>query len=272
MRVERISSATEPAALRYLSRAPYDNVLLSYLVAFDRSPGTRNLIAVATDGDRVRGVAYLGRQLVLASDDAAVPAFARRARRLGAQRTIAGPRATVQMFWELLRDGHAAPRLVRDRQLVMMIDRGRLRPYDRTVAVRRARLDEWAVVADSSARMIEHELAYDPRRSSPEFAANVRGMIERDRWWVGQWEDRLCFFCSIGPWCRSTAQLQGVWTPPDLRRRGLATASLAAICDELLDGAAPTLSLHVNDFNAEAIALYHRVGFEQVSEYQTILF
>ncbi|HEY1655061.1 MAG TPA: GNAT family N-acetyltransferase [Candidatus Tumulicola sp.] len=271
MRVERISPASEHAALEYLARAPYDNVLISYLVLFDRSPATRNLIFVASDDDRICGVAYFGRQLVLASGEAPLEAFARRVRRHGGERTIAGPRATVKLFWDLIRDRHAPPRLVRERQLVMVVDRARLRPYEERAGVRRARFDEWPAVTESSAKMIEGELAYDPRRGSPDFAANVRAMIERDRWWVGEADGRLCFFCSIGPWCRQTAQLQGVWTPPELRGRGWATASLAAICDELL-AISPTLSLHVNDFNADAIALYRRIGFEHVSDYQTILF
>jgi len=67
------------------------------------------------------------------------------------------------------------------------------------------------------------------------------------------------------------AQLQGICTPPSMRGKHLATASLAGICDRLL-GDFPTLSLYVNDFNTRAIALYERVGFTTVSEFQTILF
>ena len=272
MRIERLSPALERAALDYLSHAPYDNVLLSHLILFDRSPSTRQAMVAVTDGERVRAIAYFGRQLVLAGDPDALPALAEHANRRHGERMICGPREAVTAFWELIRGRRSAPRLVRDRQLVMAIDRARLRPYPHSVAVRRARPNEWRTVADSSAAMIEGELAYDPRRTSREFAATVRAMIERDRWWVGEAEDRLCFFCSIGPWCRITVQLQGVWTPPELRGCGFASAALAAICDGLLDAPAPTLSLHVNDFNRAAIALYRHVGFEHVSDYQTILF
>jgi predicted GNAT family acetyltransferase len=119
--------------------------------------------------------------------------------------------------------------------------------------------------------MVRQELEYDPRRGSPEFAAGIRQMIERKLWWVGSADGQLCFFCNVGPWCDRTVQLQGIWTPPAMRRRGLATASLAAICDRLLE-VSPTLSLYVNDFNAAAIALYRRVGFEHVGDFQTLLF
>ncbi|MGA8535420.1 MAG: GNAT family N-acetyltransferase [Candidatus Tumulicola sp.] len=257
--------------LEYLSRAPYDNVFITHLVLFERAPATRNGIFVALDEGRVVGAAYFGRQLVLACDPQALEAFAEHATRHRGERMIVGPRSTVSAFWNLQRARHRRPRLVRDRQLVMTIDRQRLRPFAPIATVRLARPGEWAEVVESSAQMIEHELAYDPRRASRDFVATVREMIERERWWVGEAEGRLCFFCSVGPWCNHTAQLQGVWTPPDLRGRGFAGASLGAICDRLLT-ASPTLSLHVNDFNERAIALYRRIGFEHVSDYQTILF
>jgi len=56
-----------------------------------------------------------------------------------------------------------------------------------------------------------------------------------------------------------------------LRGKGLATAALRALCDELL-GTYPTLSLYVNGFNAPALALYDRVGFYRAGEFSTLLF
>lgn len=272
MRVERVSPQNERAALEYLARRPYENVFVSYLILFDLSPATRSRIAVAFDGDRVCGAGFFGRQIALAADDDALDALADFGRRHRGERMIVGPRATVAAYWERVRPWHQRPRVVRARQLVMAVDRRRLRESAfPKVDVRHARRDEWPAVADTSARMIRQELEYDPRSASADFEANVRGMIDRDLWWVGESEGRLCFFCNIGPWCRTTAQLQGIWTPPELRGQGLATAALGAICARLLEHS-PTLSLYVNDFNAPAIALYERAGFETVGEFQTLLF
>jgi predicted GNAT family acetyltransferase len=244
---------------------------LSFLLLHDPAPATRALFRVVRAGGRVTGVACFGPQLVLAGDDAAAETFARNARRRDGERTIVGPAATVRAFWKVAAENRPQPRIVRQRQLVMAVDRRRLIVPQTTVEVRAARRDEWRTVADNSAQMIEHEIGYDPRRGAPDFGAQVRGMIARERWWVGEAHGRLCFFCSVGAWCRQTAQLQGVWTPPDLRRRGLAAAALAGICDRLLNWI-PTLSLYVNDFNDAAIALYRRVGFEDVAEFQTLMF
>jgi len=273
VRTERISSARERDVLAFLARQPYANVFLTYLVLFDLASTTHNALHVVLDEhDRVTGVGYFARQVVLAADGpAAVEALAKIGMTHRGEKMIVGPRPEIEAYWSLVRPRHEPPRLIRERQFVMMLDRSMLQPYDRSVVARRARIDEWTVVADNSASMIAAELEYDPMRSSPEFTSNVRAMIDRGLWWVGESLGRLCFFCNVGPWSPQTAQLQGIWTPPELRGKGLATAALGAVCDRLLE-VTPTLSLYVNDFNDRAIALYLRIGFKTVSEFQTILF
>ncbi len=236
IRTQPLSGTLETAALAYLARAPYEHVFLTYLILFDVAASTRNAIRIAVDeSGAVTGVGYFGRQVVLAAEDApTIAALAAAARSFRGERMIVGPRATIARYWELIRDGHALPRLVRERQYVMMLERSMLRPYEHSVVGRRARIDEWTAVADNSALMIGQELDYDPRRSSPEFTSNVRAMIDRGLWWVGESYGRLCFFCNIGPWSPQTAQLQGIWTPEDLRGKGLATEALSAVCDRLL--------------------------------------
>ncbi len=269
--IQPVSPTTQAPALEYLSRSPYLNVFLSHVLLHDPAPPARKNVVVALERDNVLGVAYCGRQLAIAAEAATLEAFAEHAKRHRGERMIVGSRNTVRAFWELVRGWHVPPRIVRDRQLVMMLDRARLRPYERRTITRHAVIAEWNDVAEGSAQMVRQELAYEPRRGSVEFGAGIRQMIDSKLWWVGSSNGRLCFFCNVGPWCKKTIQLQGVWTPPDLRGRGLATASLASICDRLLE-VSPTLSLYVNDFNHAAIALYRRIGFEHIGDFQTLLF
>jgi hypothetical protein len=271
LHVEPISQASLRPALDYLARSPYLNVFISHVLLHDSASSVgKNVVAIA--GERgIEGVAYYGRQLVIAAEPIAVAPLAAYLLRQSGTSMIVGPRETVREFWKIAGRRMGRPRLVRDRQLVMMVDSSRLCRSGPLVEVRHAEMDEWRAVAESSASMIRQELEYDPRRNSANFNMTIREMIERRLWWVGIAGGRLCFFCNIGPWSEQTAQLQGIWTPSELRGQGLATASLAAICDRLLE-ITPTLSLYVNDFNDAAIALYHRVGFEYAGDFQTILF
>lgn len=268
--VQPISRWTQSAALSYLRRDPYLNVFIIHALLHDRTP-LRSDVLVAMDENGIAGVAYCGRQLAIAAESRALEPFAGYYKGRRGTTMMVGARATVRAFWELVRPWHAQPRLVRERQFVMKVDRATLRVVDAAVRVRHARMEDAASIAQSSASMIRQELGYRASPASPGFSAGVRRMIEQRLWWVGTLDDELCFFCNIGPWCENTVQLQGVWTPPQLRRRGLASAALSAICDRLL-AASPSISLYVNDFNAAAVALYRRTGFRHVGDYQTILF
>lgn len=269
----RLAAGLEPAARAFLERSPFENVFLTWLLTDETMRAVRasTYVYLNSAGD-IGGIAFFGRQIVLATDDAqALDAFAETARSYRHERMIVGPRATVEAFWSRIEPWHRAPRIVRDVQPLLAIDREHLRETPRTVRVRRAHASEWREVADNSAQMIEHELAYSPRTAADDFNAGVRQMIGRGLWWVGEADGDLCFFCNAGPRSESTLQLQGIWTPPRLRGKGLATAALGALCSELLD-AHPTLSLYVNGFNGPALALYDRVGFYRAGEFTTLLF
>jgi hypothetical protein len=259
--------------LAYLAQAPFDNVFLSWIISSDRSMTTRSALYVYLDRTaQVKGVAFFGRQVVLAADDdSVVDAFAEVAPAYRFERMLVGPKAVIEAYWARAKAWHTPPRLVRESQPVLAVDRPSLRGSRGEVVVRRARPSEWESVAHNSAKMIEHELEYDPRSFAAEFNANVRMMIDRGLWWVGETDGRLSFFCNAGPRSSETLQLQGIWTPPALRGRGFAASALYGVCDELLREH-PSLSLYVNGFNEPALRLYARVGFRQAGEFKTLLF
>lgn len=271
--VQRLVRAHERAALAFLAKAPFDNVFLSWLISSDRSMATRSALYVYVDRNaQIRGAAFFGRQIVLAADeDPVIDAFAEMAPSYRSERMIVGPKPSVERFWQRASVWHAPPRVVRESQPVLAVDATQLRGSRKDVIVRRARPSEWESVAHNSAKMIEHELDYDPRSFAAEFNSNVRMMIDRGLWWVGERDGTLCFFCNAGPRSAQTLQLQGIWTPPKLRGKGLASAALLGICEELLRDV-PSLSLYVNGFNEPALRLYERLGFRHVGEFKTLLF
>jgi ribosomal protein S18 acetylase RimI-like enzyme len=66
--------------------------------------------------------------------------------------------------------------------------------------------------------------------------------------------------------------LQGVYTWPDARRRGLAAAGIAALCQRAFAEGAEHVQLSVVEGNQPALSLYDRLGFTAHVRLRTLLF
>jgi predicted GNAT family acetyltransferase len=236
-------------------------------------PGASDELVLSRDPrGRVNGLAYYGAQMVVAADDGrALDAIAIETRKHRGLRSFVGPKETVDGLWTRVARWHPQPVIVRETQPLYAVTPAGLRAAGPDPGVRRARPDDAEVVAENSARMILGELGYDPRANRTGFIAAVRRAIALGLWWVYVVDGVLRFQLNVGPRSRATAQLQGVWTPPDQRGKGYAKLALGAIARQLLTSEA-TLSLYVNDFNAPAIALYERLGFHRAGTFATYLF
>ncbi|MGD1066196.1 MAG: GNAT family N-acetyltransferase [Vulcanimicrobiaceae bacterium] len=269
--LEPLTRASRRDAIAYAARRPYDNVYLQWVLEGGHGAAARDEIVINRDfRGRITGLAYFGMQLVVAADDdAAIDAIAVETRKHRALRSFVGPKDVVDRIWQRVQSWHVAPAIVRDTQPLYALVPERLTDQ-LDVPVRLALESEAALVADNSGQMILGELGYDPRANGW-YTAGVRRAIAAGLWWVWIDQGQLRFQCNVGPRTAATAQLQGVWTPPDRRGRGDASRALAAIARRLFATEA-TLSLYVNDFNTAAIALYERLGFTQVSTFATYLF
>jgi len=254
-----------------LARRPYENAFMQWVVegGLGMTTAYESIVVWRSYNRLVAGVAFFGPQIAFAADDvAAIDAFAIEARERPMARMIVGPRYIANHFWARVKSWYRKPSLVRPSQPIYALDR---MPAGDDVPVRQARASDIEIVADNSAEMMIGELGYDPREHRTNFMHGIARLIERGWWWVWIEDGRLLFQCNIGSKTSRTAQVQGVWTPPEQRGHGYATRALRTICRRMLNDV-PTLSLYVNDFNEKAIALYERIGFERVGEFTTYLF
>jgi predicted GNAT family acetyltransferase len=65
---------------------------------------------------------------------------------------------------------------------------------------------------------------------------------------------------------RSTITVNAVYTPPELRRQGFATAAVAALSRALLAEGYPSCVLYTDLANPTSNSIYRRIGYEPVAD------
>lgn len=267
MHVRRTTARDGAALAGLIAAAPYGNHLLEARVQRD-SGGE---VWGCWESDRLCGAAYLGAAIfpsVLGADCQAALA----ARLPDSARTagsITGERATVLGFWERLAPLWPSPaRLIRASQPFLLLERRLELPAGSPV--RPAVEAELAAYTAAGAMMFIGEIEAAPplRALQQRYLASIRAGHSFAAVTAG----RVYFKCDIGFVNGDIAHLQGVWLAPELRGQGRAAELLAGALAQIQTQVAPRVSLYVNDFNEPALALYRRLGFEQVDEYATVFF
>ena len=275
--VRPIGRKDEAVALEALDRNPVRDVFIASRILHDGALttfGPSPLWGAFEDG-HLRGMLHVGPNLVPATDDqAACEALAAAAGGLYPTRMVVGERQTVELLWSLIGPSFPAPREVRRHQFVYAVDPDRL-ARDHARLPGRARLAERSDedrVLRLSAAMYTEEMGENPMARDPDgYRRRVRMLISRGWTYVYEAAGQLQFKMDVGCASNHTAQIQGVYVPPDLRGRGVGTTAMSACCDLAFDRH-PNLSLYVNDFNTPAVALYERIGFQREPyDFQTIM-
>lgn len=209
---------------------------------------------------------------VAASPDAC-RAFAERARRQGRRcSSIVGDATAVLELWRRLTPSWDRPRDVRAEQPLMLLDADPLVAPD--VEVRRVRPDELDILLPAAIAMYTEEIGFSPAGADGGalYRARVAELIAQGRAFARICDGQVVFKAEVGAVSRAACQVQGVWTAPALRGRGLGTAGTAAVAAEARRTIAPLVSLYVNEHNTVAQQAYATVGFRRVGTFASVLF
>jgi predicted GNAT family acetyltransferase len=178
----------------------------------------------------------------------------------------------MQVMWPVLSRRWGAPRILRERQPLLVQDRvSDLAPDPE---VRPARLDELDVYLPAAAAMFAEELEASAFRNGGRAAyrARLEQLIRAGQAFVRMdARGEVMFKAEFAAVSAQTCQVQGVWVRPDLRGHGIGTAAVAALIRFGLMQA-PTVSLYVNDFNVRARRMYDRVGMREDCVLSSVLF
>lgn len=191
--------------------------------------------------------------------------------------SIVGRSDAVGALWDVLEPSWGPVRLIRACQPLLLLDQSS--PLMAAVpseapSVRIMTDADLDAYLPAALAMFREELDLPPLAPAmaEEYRRRVAALIRRGRAY-GVLDDhgQVIFKADIGSVSRHTCQVQGVWTRPDQRGKGIATAALGAVLRRGLE-LAPSVSLYVNDFNEPARRLYARLGMREVGAIRTILF
>lgn len=275
MRLERHENATsflERAGDFLLAREAQHNLILGLASRLRTEPrlyGEDPYFAVALDGERVVGVAMRTppHNLILSEvdDEAAFEPIAEDAQDVfGTLPGVVGPKEPVGRFarlWER-RTGASASigiqqRVYRASEAILPEGiAGSRRPYDEgDRAVVLAWMDAFVAEALPQAPPEDAEGWLERNLSNP--ASGI------DLWVVG---DAPASFSGYGGLTPNGIRIGPVYTPPELRRRGYASALVAEQTKMLLDGGRKFCFLFTDLANPTSNSIYQRVGYEPVSD------
>jgi predicted GNAT family acetyltransferase len=264
-------------ALSYLRRDSHNNLFLIDLAAQvgrRALPGEpRPRLLVARRGDEIVGIASLRPTVVL---DTSLSAETLRAflPQLTSLRSglVRSSSATVEPLWEeLTKRGRRA--LVDRTETAFLLRRGsaRLAPTPSGLHLREARSADLDALVEAARASLREEGRPDPFHGDPGgFRHWVRARLPRAL--VVEHERRIVFVGYADVRRSEGWLLQGVYTWPDWRRRGLATAGVLALCRAAFELEAEHVQLSVVDGNEGAVRLYERLGFRSFALLRTLLF
>ncbi|WP_054953365.1 GNAT family N-acetyltransferase [Flaviflexus massiliensis] len=273
-KVTRLSGRYRSAVLQHLAQDPVASVLAAVHVD-SLGLGSSRMLGIVERGELQNTVWYGANMVPVGTNHADRLLYADFAlNRPRECSSIVGNADEVLDLWEMLRDYWSADEVeVRASQPSLVA--GELK-VQADPSVRPARIEDAPIVAPAAVAMFTEEVGYDPTAYGPGYLSRVYELCRMGhsliRTGIGpDGNERVEFKADIGALYNGVAQIQGVWTAPDLRGTGIATGAMAAVVEHVRTNIAPTVSLYVNSYNHAALKVYDRVGFHQVGEFATVL-
>lgn len=183
-------------------------------------------------------------------------------------RVVVGDRTEVADLWRGLERLGSRARLSRDQQ-GLTVDRTSFSPHAE-LPLARAEVSQLKEVVRASAAMAREEAQDDPHGRNPRlFETRIRERIERGRDFAFFSGGRVIFKTNVAALSPMSGQIEGIYTIPEARRRGLGLAGTSWVTRWVLERAARAFLL-VNEDNRQARRVYERLGYRPVLDSRTI--
>jgi GNAT superfamily N-acetyltransferase len=225
------------------------------------------------DGPLIRGLVYVsstGIVIPVVQSSAALGQIAEMARQNpNMVRVLVGERPQVSDLWARLEKNGMEARICRD-QLGYAVGRGEFPHGEPTLGLETARPAHLDQVVSASAAMAREEAQDDPQARNPElFRSRILERLQRGRDFVHFDGGTLVFKTNVAALSPLGGQVEGIYTIPAHRNRGIGRRGTAAITTWVLERAQNAVLL-VNDDNHGARRIYEVLNYRPVLESRTI--
>lgn len=276
LRTHRFVSGEEARALEFLNRQPLRNLQMIGLIRDHGLEDPRNrgtFYGCVTKDDDLTGVALVGHWVFLSGDEAAVAAFARlaRLRHRPEVRVLLGEEMAAGEFDRVFTQSPEWQNVERAESQLLFAAKQVTGEERQVRGLRLAETSDAEEVAEIHALACLEHTGVDPSKDDPAgFRERVLARIRMGRTWITREDDRrITFKTDIASETDRAVYLEGVWTTPVLRRRGVGSAALKDICQRLLHHRRVVCLFA--DADAEHLtSFYSRVGFEMLAPYRLI--
>jgi len=277
-RARRLGPRDRAAAWARLARRRRDNLLLLDLVAqLGLAPGPGEMraeLAGVWEESELVGVAALRPSIVLDAglEPAALDALLPRMDRVGAG-LIKSASSLVEPCWaHLAARGRRALVDRTETACALAPNAGVLVDPRPGLAIRPAREEDLPALVEAARASLREEGRPDPFDGDPAgFRRWVRGRLPRALL-VEETGGGIGFVGYADVQRPEGWLLQGVYTWPDRRRRGLGAVGVSALCRIAFHAGADHVQLSMVDGNRAAERLYEHLGFAPFARLRTILF
>jgi uncharacterized protein len=124
------------------------------------------------------------------------------------------------------------------------------------------------MVEEAHAQMFVEATGSDPRAKDAEgFSRRVRERIEKGRTWVKVEDGKVVFKAELQSITPEAIYLEGIWTAPESRGRGIAKACVVELTHRRLRKQ-QTICLVVEPEEKVAQHIYQQAGFDHCGDYQ----
>jgi hypothetical protein len=269
--VRRLDESDQAQVISLLSLDPLHGLYLHSLIADNGlcHPANQGRFFGYFEKNELMGVALLGQQILIhtrpEAGEEALFHFARTTAdlRIRSQRMI-GPREQVENFFSHFSGQECETRLISN-QLCYVSEHAAPAP---PLQLCQASLNELEAIARINAGIVLEARGVDPGRIDPEgYRRRITERIRRGRIWVKRKDHEIVFKAEVVLETDTAAYLEGIWTHPEWRNRGVAKACLAELMHRLLRER-QVLSLLVEPSREAARRLYEQVGFVYFEDYQ----